>query len=61
MATELPCEADLHCPAETIFDLIVDLRDQERWLGKSSAFRGTREISPWPVALGTTYREPTLT
>jgi uncharacterized protein YndB with AHSA1/START domain len=58
MPIELPCEADIQCPAETIFDLIVDLRDQERWLGKSSAFRGTHEISPGPVGLGTTYREP---
>ncbi|HEY1567409.1 MAG TPA: SRPBCC family protein [Solirubrobacteraceae bacterium] len=58
MPIELPCEADVHCPAETIFDLIVDLRGQERWLGRSSAFRGTHEISPGPVTLGTTYREP---
>jgi uncharacterized protein YndB with AHSA1/START domain len=55
---ELPCEADINCSAETIFDLIVDLRGQDRWLGKSSAFHGTHEISPGPVALGTTYREP---
>jgi uncharacterized protein YndB with AHSA1/START domain len=55
---ELPCEADMSCAAETIFDLIVDLRGQDGWLGKSSAFRGTHEISPGPVALGTTYREP---
>ena len=55
---ELPCEAEINCAAETIFDLIVDLRGQEGWLGKSSAFRGTHEISSDPVALGTTYREP---
>jgi hypothetical protein len=39
MAIEWPCEADVHSSPEAIFDLIVDLRDQERWLGKSSAFR----------------------
>ena len=39
-------------------DLIADFGNQERWLGKSSAFRGTHEISSDPVALGTTYREP---
>lgn len=55
---ELPCEAEIHCAAETIFDLIVDFGGQERWLGKSSAFRGTHEISADPVVLGTTYREP---
>ena len=58
MPIELPCEADIHCAADTIFDLIVDFRGQERWLGKSSSFRGTREISTNPVVLGTTYREP---
>ena len=54
----IPSEADIRCPAETIFDLIIDFRGQDRWLAKSSAFRGTNEISSDPVALGTTYREP---
>jgi uncharacterized protein YndB with AHSA1/START domain len=58
MPIDLPCEAEIHCPAETIFDLIVDFGGQERWLGKSSAFRGTHEISSDPVVLGSTYREP---
>jgi uncharacterized protein YndB with AHSA1/START domain len=56
--TELECEADIGCPAETIFDLIIDFGGQDRWLSTSSAFRGTRDISSDPVALGTTYREP---
>src|SRR5713226_6602920 len=55
---EMPSQADIHCPAEKIFDLITDFRGQERWLGKSSAFHGTDEISSNPVTLGTTYREP---
>ena len=54
----IPSEADIRCPAETIFDLITDFRGQERWLAKSSAFRGTNEISSDPVTLGTKYREP---
>jgi uncharacterized protein YndB with AHSA1/START domain len=54
----IPAEADIACPAEMIFDAIVDFRGQERWLGKSAAFRGTTEISSDPVTLGTTYREP---
>lgn len=58
MPIQLPCDADIRCSSETIFDLIVDLRGQERWLGMSSAFRGTQEISSGPVVLGTTYREP---
>jgi len=54
----IPAEADIRCPAEQIFDVIIDFRGQDRWLAKSSAFRGTTEISSDPVALGTTYREP---
>jgi len=54
----IPAEADIRCPAEAIFDLIIDFRGQDRWLAKSSSFRGTSEISSDPVALGTTYREP---
>ena len=56
--TEIGCEADIRCPAETIFDLIIDFRGQDRWLTRSSAFHGTAEISSDPVTLGTTYREP---
>jgi Polyketide cyclase / dehydrase and lipid transport len=56
--TEIPSEADIHCPAEKIFDVIIDFRGQGRWLTQSSAFRGTSEISTDPVTLGTTYREP---
>ncbi len=55
---EMPSEADIQCPAEKIFDLITDFRGQDRWLGRSSAFRGTDEISSNPVTLGTTYSEP---
>jgi uncharacterized protein YndB with AHSA1/START domain len=55
---EIPSEADVQCSAETIFEVIVDFRGQDRWLTKSSVFRGTGEISSDPVTLGTTYREP---
>jgi uncharacterized protein YndB with AHSA1/START domain len=54
----LPAEADIRCPAEKIFDVITDFGGQERWLARSSAFRGTTAVSPDPVSLGTTYREP---
>jgi len=54
----LPSEADIRCPAEKIFDLIIDFRGQERWLARSSSFRGTTAISSDPVTLRTTYREP---
>jgi uncharacterized protein YndB with AHSA1/START domain len=58
MPHEIPAQADIGCPAETIFDLITDFKGQDRWLSKSSAFHGTAGISSDPVVLGTTYTEP---
>ena len=55
---EIASEADVQRSAEMIFAVIIDFRGQDRWLSKSSVFRGTTEISSNPVALGTTYREP---
>jgi hypothetical protein len=55
---EVRSEAEIHCSAERIFDVIIDFRGQDRWLSKSAAFRGTSELSSNPVTLGTTYREP---
>lgn len=54
----IPAQADIQCPAETIFDVIIDFKGQDRWLTTSSAFRGTTRISSDPVTLGTTYTEP---
>ena len=56
--TDIASEADIRCPAEKIFDVIIDFSGQERWLTRSSAFHGTIAVSSDPVALGTTYREP---
>jgi len=55
---DIASEVDVQRSAETVFDLIVDFRRQDRWLTKSAVFRGTSEISSDPVTLGTTYREP---
>ena len=55
---QIPAEADIHCAAEKIFDVIIDFRGQDRWLTRSSAFHGTAQISSDPVTLGPTYREP---
>ncbi len=55
---DLPSEADIHCPAEKIFDLITDFGGQGRWLARSSAFHGTTPLTSGPVTLGTRYREP---
>ena len=54
---EIASEARVQRSAETIFDVIIDFRSQDRWLAKSWVFRGTGETSSDPVTLGTTYRE----
>jgi hypothetical protein len=55
---ELLFEEEIGCSAERLFDLIVDLRGQEQWLGRSSSYHGTEALSSNPAVLGTTYREP---
>jgi uncharacterized protein YndB with AHSA1/START domain len=55
--TRLTLDADIDGPAEEIFSLITDFGGQDRWLSRSSSFRGTTLLSPGPVALGTRYRE----
>jgi uncharacterized protein YndB with AHSA1/START domain len=58
MSRSLSSEAVIHCPAERVFDTVLDFEGQEHWLGTSSAFRGTTAVSSNPVTVGTTYREP---
>ena len=38
--------------------MLADLRDYDRWLPGSSAFKGTHGISEGPFGVGTTYVEP---
>ena len=47
--------ARIESAPETIFDLIADMPNYGRWLPGSDAFGGTREVSPYPVRLGTAY------
>lgn len=54
---ELKLDADIEGPAEKVFDLITDFGGQDRWLPRSSSFRGTALMSDGPVALGSRYRE----
>jgi len=42
---------------QRVFELIADLHGYGRWLPSSGDYRGTSEISPPPVRVGTTYRE----
>jgi uncharacterized protein YndB with AHSA1/START domain len=55
---ELRFEVEIGAGAERVFSLLADLRDYDRWLPNSAAFRGTATISAGPVAVGTTYVEP---
>jgi uncharacterized protein YndB with AHSA1/START domain len=55
---ELHWETDIHATPERVFSLLADLRDYDRWLPNSSAFRGTHRISDGPIGVGTTYVEP---
>ncbi len=56
--TELSFETDIRASAERVFSLLVELRDYDRWLPRSSAFHGTSKISDGPIKVGTTYDEP---
>ena len=55
---DLKFEADILASADRVFSLLADLRDYDRWLPASAAFRGTVRISDGPIAVGTTYLEP---
>jgi uncharacterized protein YndB with AHSA1/START domain len=55
---ELRWEADIRASAERVFSLLAGLRDYDRWLPRSSSFKGTNNISEGPIGVGTTYIEP---
>jgi uncharacterized protein YndB with AHSA1/START domain len=55
---QLDFEAEIRASVESVFALLVDLRNYDRWLPRSSAFHGTTEISDGPIGVGTTYVEP---
>jgi uncharacterized protein YndB with AHSA1/START domain len=55
---ELKFETDIHASTERVFSMLADLRDYDRWLPTSPAFRGTVRVSRGPIAVGTTYVEP---
>jgi uncharacterized protein YndB with AHSA1/START domain len=58
---ELRFETEIAASAETVFDLIADLRGYDRWLPRSKDFPGTTEISDGRVGVGTTYVEDAST
>jgi uncharacterized protein YndB with AHSA1/START domain len=48
---------DIAASPEVVFDLVSDLHGYSRWLPSAGDYEGTSEISPPPVAVGTTYVE----
>ena len=42
-------------PRETIFGLIADITQYNRWLPRSGAFGAVTQVSPTPVGPGTSY------
>ena len=54
--TTIERHLDIAAAPEVVFDLIADLHDYG-WLPASGDYDGTSEISPPPVAVGTTYVE----
>jgi uncharacterized protein YndB with AHSA1/START domain len=56
---ELHLEVDVAAPAETVFDMLADVRRYGEWLDESASYRGTAEVRPdGPIAEGSTYVEP---
>jgi hypothetical protein len=58
--TTIERRIDIAASPEVVFDLIADLHDY-RWLPAVGDYQGTSEISPAPVAVGTTYVERSRT
>ena len=54
--TTIERHLDIAGAPEVVFDIIADLHDYA-WLPPSGDYDGTSEISPPPVAVGTTYVE----
>lgn len=55
--TSIERHVDIAESPELVFDLICDLHGYGRWLPSAGDYEGTSEISPPPVAVGTTYVE----
>lgn len=55
---QLEFETEINASAESVYTLLVDLRNYDRWLPRSSAYHSTTEISGDAIGVGTTYIEP---
>ncbi|GAA1751826.1 SRPBCC family protein [Agromyces humatus] len=59
--TTIERHVDIAASPEDVFDLVCDLHHYGRWLPSAGDYEGTSEISPPPVAVGTTYVEHSRT
>lgn len=59
--TTIDLQVDIAASPEVVFDLVSDLHHYGRWLPATGDYEGTSEISPPPVAVGTTYVEHSRT
>jgi len=57
MTTTIERQVDIAASPEAVFDLVSDLHGYTRWLPSAGDYEGTSEISPPPIAVGTTYIE----
>lgn len=55
--TRLVYDVTIAAPRRVVFRLLADLHGYETWLPHSTSFKGTRNISDYPIRLGTTYSE----
>lgn len=55
--TTIERRIEIAATPEAVFDLVIDLHGYGRWLPPAGDYEGTSEISPPPVAVGTTYVE----
>jgi uncharacterized protein YndB with AHSA1/START domain len=55
--TTIERHIDIAASPEVVFDLVSDLHGYGRWLSTAGDYEGTSELSPAPVAVGTTYVE----
>lgn len=49
--------SQIAAPPQVLFDLLADLPEYGRWLPGSESFGRTTDVEPYPVRLGTRYRD----
>ena len=55
MEVKLKFNANINAPIKDVFERIADMPNYKDWLPNSSAFGGTKDVSPYPVQLNTHY------